>query len=191
MNPRPFYFKDLKMEHFINEREIAYTGKAFSVEMVHVTLPDGRKGIYDLVAHVGSVTILPLDQEGFIHFVRQYRIGAEKVLLELPAGTLNAGEDPLECAKREIREETGMGSDEFISLGDMYLAPGYASEHMYLYLAKGLFPSQAPGDDDEFIQVEKIPVRKAYEMAAANKINDSKSLATLLLAQPHLAGFLD
>ena len=179
------------MEHFINEREIAYTGKAFKVEKVHVTLPDGRKGTYDLVAHVDSVTILPIDQQGFIHFVKQYRIGAEQVLLELPAGTLNPGEDPLECARREIREETGMGSDDFILLGDMYLAPGYDTEHMYLYLARGLFPSEAPGDDDEFIQAEKIAVKKAYEMAAANQINDSKSLATLLLARPFLADFLD
>ena len=161
------------------------------MEKVRVTLPDGHEGTYDLVAHVGSVTILPVDQEGFIHFVKQYRIGAERVLLELPAGTLNPGEDPLDCAKREIREETGMGSEDFIPLGDMYLAPGYATEHMYLYLARNLFPSEALGDEDEFIQTEKIAVKKAYEMAAANQINDSKTLAALLLARPHLAEYLD
>ncbi len=178
------------MEHKIKKRDVEYSGKAFKVEKVTVTLPDGREGRYDLVAHIGSVTILPLDEEGYIHFVKQYRIGAEQVLLELPAGTLNPGEDPLTCAKREIREETGMGATEFIPLGDMFLAPGYASEHMFLYLAKGLFPSKAQGDEDEFIEVEKILVKKAFEMATANGINDSKTLATMLLARPHLVDYL-
>jgi ADP-ribose pyrophosphatase len=179
------------MEHKIKRREVKYTGKAFKVEKVTVTLPDGREGNYDLVAHIGSVTILPLDEEGCIHFVNQYRIGAERVLLELPAGTLNPGEEPLDCAKREIQEETGMGAREFILLGDMFLAPGYASEHMYLYLAKDLYPSKAEGDEDEFIEVERIPVKKAFEMAAANGINDSKTLATMLLARPYLVEYLD
>ncbi len=178
------------MKHTIRQREVVYTGKAFKVEKVHLGLPDGREGYYDLVNHLGSVTILPLSQQGNILFVRQYRIGSESELLELPAGTLNPGEDPLECAKREIQEETGMGAREFIPLGDMFLAPGYASEHMYLYLARDLFPSDLVGDEDEFIQVQKILVKDAYEMAAANEIHDSKTLAVMLLARQYLDEFL-
>jgi len=84
-----------------------------------------------------------------------------------------------------------MGADEFIPLGDMFLAPGYTDEHMHLFLARGLFPSPAVGDEDEFIQVVKIPVKKAYQMAATNEINDSKTLAIMLLARPLLTDFLD
>ena len=178
------------MEHKIRQREVVYTGKAFKVEKVNLLLPDGREGQYDLVNHIGSVTILPLDGDGNILFVKQYRIGAESVLLELPAGTLIPSEDPLECAKREIQEETGKGAKEFILLGDMFLAPGYASEHMYLYLARDLFPSNAEGDEDEFIEVECIPAKRAYEMAASNQIHDSKTLAVMLLARPYLTEFI-
>ncbi len=175
------------MKHIIRQREAVFAGKAFKVEKVHLTLPDGREGQYDLVNHIGSVTILPLNQDGNILFVKQYRVGSESILLELPAGTLNPGEDPLECAKREIQEETGMGASEFITLGDIFLAPGYATEHMYLYFARSLFPSNAEGDEDEFIQVESIPAKLAYEMAASNQIHDSKTLAAMLLARSYLA----
>jgi ADP-ribose pyrophosphatase len=179
------------MDHFIMQRETTYNGRAFKVEKVKVTLPNGRENAYDLVAHSGSVTIFPVDGEGVAYFVTQYRIGAERVLLELPAGTLNSGEAPLTCAKREIREETGMGAGELIPLGEIYLAPGYTNEHMHLFLARGLYPSPAAGDEDEFIQVVKIPVRKAYEMAVTNEINDSKTLAIMLLARPLLLNYLE
>ncbi len=82
------------MKHTIKQREVVYSGKAFKVEKVHLGLPDGREGLYDLVNHIGSVTILPLSQQGNILFVRQYRVGSESELLELPAGTLNPGERP-------------------------------------------------------------------------------------------------
>jgi ADP-ribose diphosphatase len=179
------------MEHYIKSRETCYTGHAFNVEKVQVTLPDGREGNYDLVAHIGSVTILPVDDEGDVYFVKQYRIGPQQVLLELPAGTLNIGESPMHCAERELQEETGMAADAFITLGDIFLAPGYATEHMHLFLARNLYPSHAKGDEDEFIQVEKIPVHKAYVMAAANEIHDSKTLAIMLLARPYLAEYLE
>jgi len=179
------------MEHFIKQRDMTYSGRVFRVEKVIVTLPNGREGAYDLVCHSGSVTIFPVDSDGVAYFVNQYRIGAERMLLELPAGTLIPGEDPEKCAEREIREETGMGTGELIPLGDMFLAPGYTTEHMYLYLARRLFPSAADGDEDEFIQVVKIPVKKAYEMAAVNEINDSKTLAIMLLARSFLEEYLD
>jgi len=179
------------MEHSIKQRETTYTGRVFKVEKVTITLPNDLVSAYDLVVHSGSVTIFPVDSDGVAYFVNQYRIGAERVLLELPAGTLNLGEAPLICAKREIREETGMGAGEFIPLGDMFLAPGYTNEHMHLFLARGLYPSPAVGDEDEFIQLVKIPVKKAYEMAAANEIHDSKTLAIMLLARSFIEEYLD
>jgi len=132
------------------------------------------------------VTIVPLDEEHNIIFVRQYRLGAEKVLLELPAGTLTPGEEPQHCAEREMREETGMRADEWVTLGDMYLAPGYSSEHMTIFLATDLHTDPMMGDEDEFLDVEKIPVEMVYQMVRQNRINDGKSLAALLLAMPYL-----
>ena len=176
------------IEHQIQRRKTIYRGKAFVIEAVDVQLPDGRKTKYDLVKHPGAVTIVPLDADHKLHFVRQYRLGAEGLLLELPAGTLGKDEDPLECAKREIREEVGMRAEKWIKLGDFFLAPGYSSEHMTIFLALDLHPDPMKRDDDEFLAVETIPVETVLEMVKTNQINDGKSLAALLLALPYLEG---
>jgi ADP-ribose pyrophosphatase len=101
--------------------------------------------------------------------------------LELPAGTLEKGEDPLECAAREIQEETGYAARNFISLGAVWLAPGYSTEYLHFFLATGLYPSRKEGDEDEFISVDIIPYKKACEMARSGFIKDGKSLAGLFL----------
>lgn len=175
------------MDFEILNKETVYAGRAFGVQKVHLRLPDQKETIYDLVAHNGSVTIVPIDHEGNIWFVQQYRLGSESQLLELPAGVLERGEDPRECAAREVREEIGMGAEKLEFIGDFYLAPGYSSEHMYIFLATGLFPDALPQDDSEFLNVHKIPFPKVYEMAKNGEIKDSKTLASLLLTQPHLS----
>ncbi len=174
------------MDHKIIKREKFYQGRAFGLERIQLILPDGRPSHYDLITHVGSVTIVPLDNDGNLYFVRQYRLGASGPLLELPAGTLDEGEDPKTCAGRELREEIGMGSKELLELGDLFLAPGYSDEHMSLYLATGLFPAPLKGDKDEFLTTEKIPVSKVGEMIWKNQIKDGKTLAALMLALPKL-----
>jgi ADP-ribose pyrophosphatase len=166
--------------------EKQYTGHVFDVVKVHIQLPDGRKRFYDLVQHGDSVTILPIDEQGQIYFVRQHRIGADKPLLELPSGVLNNGEDPLTCAKRELREEIGMDAKSFQHLGGFYLAPGYADEYMMVFLAKGLFDSPLDPDADEFLNIETISVSEVYNHALAGAFEDGKTLASLLLAQPFL-----
>jgi ADP-ribose pyrophosphatase len=165
-----------------------YAGHAFQVEKVEIRLPDGKVRFFDLVVHTGAVTLVPVDENGGIWFVRQYRVGPNTELLELPAGTLNPGEDPLDCANREIREEIGMAAKNITKLGEMYLAPGYSTEFMHLYLATGLVSDPLAPDDDEFLQVEVIPQDVVFEMAARGEIKDSKTLAALLLAKPHLDG---
>lgn len=177
------------MAHSILGRRSVYTGKAFRVEQVDLSLPNGRLATYDRVVHPGSVTIVPVDDQGLLYFVRQYRVGVEGVLLELPAGTKGKDENPLQCAEREMREEIGM-TGELVAVGDLYLAPGYTDEHMTIFLATALEPAKLDGDEDEFIEIVKIPVKKVLEMVAANQINDAKSLAALMFSMKLLQSYL-
>ncbi len=163
-----------------------YTGRAFSVDRVDVRLPNGKRSTFDLVRHPGAVALVVLDDQQHVLMVRQYRLGADRDLLELPAGTLNPDENPDDCAAREVREETGFGARELRRLGAFYMAPGYSSEYLHIYLATGLFPDRLPGDDDEFINVEAVPVEDLTGMVARGEIRDGKTLAGLLLAQEHL-----
>ncbi len=179
------------MEFTPLSRETVYQGRAFGVERVQLRLPDGKQRGYDLVRHNDSVTIIPLDGHGNLLFVNQFRLGVGGDLLELPAGVMGAGESPEVCAAREVREETGMAAARLELLGDFYLAPGYSSEHMYVFLASGLYEDALEQDADEFLQLVPIPVAKAYEMARSGQIRDSKSLAALMLAAEKLTGKLD
>jgi ADP-ribose pyrophosphatase len=182
----PLFTKGRRMEYQILGKQQVFQGHAFDVELVTFRLPDGKERTYDLVNHRGSITLVPVDGQGQLLFVSQYRLGAGAPLLELPAGVLDPGEDPLEGAGRELREETGMAARQIQKLGEIYLAPGYSNEHMVIYLATGLYPDPLPADADEFLSMQAIPVREAYRMAAAGEIMDGKTLAALLLAQPHL-----
>jgi ADP-ribose pyrophosphatase len=175
------------MDNFeqLNTRSV-YKGRAFGVDVVEIRLPDGKVRNFDLVRHPGAVTIIPVDADGNILFVRQYRLGAGQSLLELPAGTLEPGEDPDASAAREIREETGMGAREVRKLGTFYMAPGYSTEHMHVYLATGLFPDSLKHDEDEFLELEKIPVARVYAMARTGELTDGKTLASLLMAEQFL-----
>lgn len=168
------------------KRDVAYNGRAFRVARVLVRLPNQQERTFDLVEHADSVSILPLDAQGNLLFVRQYRLGANEPLLELPAGVQDEGEEPAESAAREVREEVGMAARQLIELGDYYLAPGYDSEKMTAFLARDLYPAALDQDEDEFLDVVPIPVAQAYEMAARGEIRDGKSLAALLLARPLL-----
>jgi len=168
------------------EQEQIYRGRAFAVEKVKVRLPDNRITHYDLVVHTGAVTLVPIDEENRILFVRQYRMGAKNMLLELPAGTLDEGEEPALCAAREIREETGFAAKNIKKLGEFFLAPGYSSENMHVFLMSGLYPAPLEQDEDEFLQVEAIPIKNVWEMIHTNQIHDGKTLACLLLAKPFL-----
>ncbi len=167
--------------------ESIYNGRAFHIRRDHVRLPDGRTTKLDIVEHIGSAVIVPVDNDGYMYFVRQYRHAAGLDMLELPAGTLEVGEDPLVCAQREVREETGMAAGSIREIGGFYLAPGYSTEFMRVYLATDLRHDPLDADADEFLSVEKIPVTEALLMAETGKLPDAKSLAALLLAKPHLA----
>lgn len=166
--------------------ETVYRGRAFNVRKDQVRLPDGRLMNLDIVDHRGSVSLVPVDTGGQIWFVRQYRHAAGENLLELPAGVMEEGEAPETCARREIREEIGMAAGELRALGSFYLAPGYSTELMFAFLATGLTYNPLQPDEDELLNIEKIPVEQALRMAETGQIQDSKSLASLMLARPFL-----
>jgi ADP-ribose pyrophosphatase len=170
------------MPSSIIARETVLKCHAFDIQKVDVRLPDGRIHPYDLVHHPPAVTILPVDQEGNIWFVRQFRVGVQDNLLELPAGTLEENEDPAEGAAREVREEIGMAAGKLQKLGDFYQAAGYCDEFMHVFLATALYPAPLEADADEFLEVEKIPVQKAYQMAARGELHDGKTLTALMMA---------
>jgi ADP-ribose pyrophosphatase len=166
--------------------EIIYPGRAFTIRRDTLRLPDGRETSFDIVDHVGSVIILPLDANGDLLFVRQYRHATGLDLLELPAGTLDEGESPEACARREVREETGMAAGRLEPLGGFYLAPGYSTEYMYAYLATDLRYDPLEADADEFLSVERIPLAEVLAMCERGELPDAKSLAAFLLARQHL-----
>ena len=166
--------------------ETLLQGRAFKIRRDHLKTPDGRDTKYEIIEHGGSVIIIPIDSDGNMLFVRQYRHAAGKDLLELPAGTRDGDEPYEECAAREIREETGMEAGKFQKVGEFFLAPGYSTEFMVVYLATDLKHNPLDADDDEFLELEKIPVDEAIQMAELGDIPDAKSLAALLLVKPYL-----
>jgi len=173
------------MSYELLDSKPIYHGKVFDVRIDLVKLPGNRETKFDIVSHAGAVTILPVDEEGNILFIRQYRHAAGEEILELPAGVIDNGETQDACALRELREETGMTAKNVILLGEFYLAPGYSTEYMYVYFAHGLSPAPLPQDEDEQINVERIPIEKAYRMASHGEIRDAKTLAAMLLAHSH------
>jgi 8-oxo-dGTP pyrophosphatase MutT (NUDIX family) len=170
--------------------ETLLQGRAFKVKRDYLKTPDGNETKLEIIEHGGSVVLVPIDDEGNLLLVRQYRHAAGRDLLELPAGTRD-GEEPFEeCAAREIREETGMEAGKLQRVGDFYLAPGYSTEFMAAFLATELKPNPLQSDFDEFLQVEKIPVKNVVEMFDHGEVPDAKSLAAWLLAKPHLDKYL-
>lgn len=178
------------MEFETVSSEVVYQGRVFDVRRDKVRLQDGNLSTLDIVEHPGAITLLPLDEQGRLWLVRQYRHAAGAELLELPAGAMEAGEPPEACASREAREEIGMSAGQLEKVGEFFLAPGYSTEYMYVYLATGLQPDPLEADEDEFLSVETIPVAEVYHQAEVGLIQDSKSLAALFLARPRLERYL-
>ena len=166
--------------------ETLLQGRAFKIRRDTLKTPDGRETKFDIVEHGGSVVIVPVDADRNILFVRQYRHAAGMDMLELPAGTRDGDEPFADCAAREIREETGMEAGKLIHVGSFYLAPGYSTEYMGVFFATDLKHNPLEADDDEFLSVEKIPVKEALSMAERGEMPDAKSLAALLMARPFL-----
>ena len=171
--------------------ETLLQGRAFKVRRDYLKTPKGDETKLEIIEHGGSVVVVPIDDEGNLLLVRQYRHAAQQDLLELPAGTRNDEEPFEECAAREIREETGMQAGKLQKVGGFYLAPGYSTEFMAVFLATRLSHNPLEADFDEFLQVEKIPVKRAVDLFQSGEVLDAKSLAAWLLAKPHLEKYFD
>lgn len=166
--------------------EIAYRGRVFNVRHDVLENSEGRHITYDSVVHNGAVAMVALDDGGQIFLVRQYRHATGKRLLELPAGTLDDHEDPEACAQRELREEIGMAPGTLTKLAEFFLAPGYSTERMWIYLAQNLKPEKLAGDEDEDIEIEQMSFMDCLAAVRNGKIEDAKTIAGLYLAQGYL-----
>jgi ADP-ribose pyrophosphatase len=166
--------------------EIKYRGRAFDVRVDEVVVRPGQTTRLDIIDHPGAVTILPLDAQDNVWFIRQYRHAAGQVLLELPAGTLKPDEDPAYAANRELQEEIGMRAERLEEIAVFYLAPGYSTELMHVFLATGLSASALAQDDDEDIAIEKVPAARALALATGGALQDAKSLVAVLVAARRL-----
>ena len=172
-------------EKQLSRRDI-YRGRIITVHCDEVELSDGSVSRREIVEHHGGVAVLPVDADGRVYCVRQYRYAYGKSLLEAPAGKLEAGEDPLECAVRELSEETGFTAERYIPLGSLYPSPGYCSEVLYLYLALGLRPGEAHLDKGEFLDVETHSLDELLDMAMRDELHDAKTVAAVLKAKRYL-----
>ncbi|MBR1555675.1 MAG: NUDIX hydrolase [Oscillospiraceae bacterium] len=162
------------------ESQEIYHGRILHIEKDKVRLEDGSEAVREVVRHSGGVCVLALTDKDEILFVRQFRYPHSAVTLELPAGKLEYGENPEECGKRELLEECGCTSDEFIYLGKLFPTPAYCSEVIRMYLAKGLHYGEQNLDSDEFLDVEKIPFEDAVSRILSDEVPDSKTQIAVL-----------
>ncbi len=173
------------MDHLYEKKltsELIYDGKILKLTRDTAMLENGETAYREVVHHSGGVCVLPLDDEKNVLFVKQFRYPFATVLLEIPAGKREPGEDPLACGIRELSEEVGATAEEIIPLGKLYPTVAYNTEIIYMYLARGLSFHNQHLDADEFVDVVKIPLKEAYEMVMRDEIPDSKTQIAILKA---------
>lgn len=157
-----------------------YDGRIISVRCDEVELPGGHHTTREVVSHIGGVGIVALDENDNVLLVRQYRYPIGKELIEIPAGTLTRGEDPMECGIRELSEETGAVAGRFTSLGSILCSPGFSDQRLYLYLAEQLSFGENHPDEDEFLSGFRMPFEELVQKVLSGEIDDSKTVAGVL-----------
>ena len=166
-------------EKTVNSRLI-FDGKVVKLYVDDAELADGTPAYRELIKHPGGVCVVPLDNEGNIYMVKQFRYPFKTALYEIPAGKLESGEDHRECGIRELKEETGATASSFEYLGCIYPTVAYDNEIIHMYLARGLSFGDQKLDDGEFLDVIKLPFEKAFDMAMNGEIPDAKSQTAIL-----------
>ena len=164
------------------DRKEVFEGQIFSVYLDQAQIGDGSIRPREVVEHSGGVCVVAVDDDRNVYMVRQFRYAYDRVILEIPAGKLEYGEDPLSAAKRELEEEIGVRAESWISLGDVWPTPGFCDEVQHLYLARGLIFGETHPDEDEFLEQVQMPFAQAFAMAADGRMQDSKSVVAILRA---------
>ncbi len=159
-----------------------FEGKIVTLKVDQVAMPDGRLADRELVLHPGGVGVVAVTEDNKIILVEQYRKPLDKAIFEIPAGKLDAGEDPLTCAKRELSEETGMTAKSYTYLGFIYPSPGFTDEVTHMYLATGLSRGETHPDEDEYLEVMEVSLDEVLAMIEKNEINDAKTVCGILKA---------
>jgi len=173
------------MTELITNSQNIYSGRLLKVHVDTVKLTNGRETTREIVEHPGAVAIIPLLDNKKLIVVKQYRTAAHKRLVEIPAGTLELGETPLSCAKRELIEETGYTAKRFDRLFSCYLAPGYSTEKIHFFLARQLVPTKAKPAEDETITVHAMDLHEALKDIERGKIQDAKTISALYYLATH------
>lgn len=167
-------------EKMVNTRKV-FEGKIFDIKVDDITLPDGRAAEREILLHPGGVVILPITNDGKIILVKQYRYAVGKTLLEIPAGKLEKGEDPTEAAVRELEEETGCRAVKIRKFGNLVPVAGYSSEIMHGYICEDMEDTMEQKlDEDEFIEIVKLPIEEVKEKILSGEIQDGKTVAFVL-----------
>lgn len=161
-------------------REVNYEGKIVEMCTDRIALPNGKVVEWDMVHHKGAAAILPVDADGNLVMVRQFRNGPQQEILEIPAGGLNPGEDCRTCAIRELEEEIGFSAGEVHHLIDLYTTVAFCDEKIGIYYTEELFPSRQHLDEDEFVVIEHHPLEEVVDMILNGTIQDSKTMAAVL-----------
>lgn len=163
-----------------------YEGRIINVRVDTVRLPSGRESKREIIEHKGAVCIVPVLDDGRVMLVRQFRKASGESLLEVPAGGLEAGESPQDCAARELMEECGFRPGKLVPIYQAFLAPGYSTEMMYAFLATELSPEKMQADDDESIELETFSLDELEAMVDAFQIRDAKTVAAIGCVRRHL-----
>ena len=164
------------------ERHERWQGRTITVLSVRVALPNGNEVELDVVHHPGAAAVVPLDADGMVLLVRQYRHTVRDWLLEVPAGKLSPGEDPSACARRELEEEAGVRAATWRELGSILVSPGFCDERIWLFLATDLSPGEQRLEADEVLALERLPLAEAERRALAGELVDAKSTCAILRA---------
>ena len=173
--------KVIKTEHI-------FDGKVVKLRVDTVELPNKKNATREVIAHPGGVGIIALDEDNNVLVVKQYRPGAKKILLEIPAGKLEYGENPEECGRRELVEETGFSAKQFCHLSKFYVTPAYCEEIINIYFARDLVEEKQNLDEGEFLNVMRIPFSKLYNMVISGEVEDGKTIIAVLKAKELLKG---
>ena len=172
------------LEKNVETRRV-FDGLILHIDHLTNELPNGDKAMRECARHIGAAAIVPVDDQGNVWLVRQFRACIDRVLMEIPAGKLERkDEDRLEAARRELSEETGLTADSWTWLTDIYTAPGFSDERISLYLARDLSRGDSHPDDDEFLNVVKVPLGDLVQAIARGEIRDAKTICAALLAAP-------